>query len=149
MIHDADKAADDQAEREKAVGIEPAGQRRGQAVATVTENVTHPADASSAPGPYIVDGEPMPINREGVSTNRPDVPIANSLVAGAGAPTGPPEYDPSNPAHTSENQFVNDRDRAAGNVVEIQADNDGNVTVQAEPADTPARSAPRGKAAAE
>lgn len=63
---------------------------KGQAVQSVTETVPHEADASSAPGPY----EGLELNRPPVSTNRPDVPIAHSLVAGAGAPTGEPEYKP-------------------------------------------------------
>lgn len=60
------------------------------AVQSVTTVVPHPADASSAPGPY----EDLDVNRPPVSTNRPDVPIAHSLVAGAGAPTGEPDYQP-------------------------------------------------------
>ena len=48
-------------------------------VVSVTDTVPHPADASSAPGPYD-----MPIERPPVSTTKPDVPIAQSLVAGAG-----------------------------------------------------------------
>lgn len=72
----------------------------GQAVTSVTEVVPHPADASSAPGPY--DG--LELNRPPVSTNRPDVDIAHSLVAGAGAPTGPPEYLPEAPPEAEESQ---------------------------------------------
>lgn len=60
------------------------------AVQSVTTVVPHAADASSAPGPY----ENLDLNRPPVSTNRPDVPIAHSLVAGAGAPTGEPDYKP-------------------------------------------------------
>lgn len=65
----------------------------GQAVTSVTTEVPHPADADSAPGPY----EGLEVNRPPVSTNRPDVPIAHSLVAGAGAPSPDLEYDPSRP----------------------------------------------------
>ncbi len=60
------------------------------AVQSVTTDVPHPADASSSPGPY----DSLDVNRPPVSTNRPDVPIAHSLVAGAGAPTGEPDYHP-------------------------------------------------------
>lgn len=60
------------------------------AVQSVTTTVPHEADASSAPGPY----NDLDVNRPPVSTNRPDVPIAHSLVAGAGAPTGTPDYQP-------------------------------------------------------
>ena len=60
------------------------------AVQSVTTVVPHEADASSAPGPY----NDLDVNRPPVSTNRPDVPIAHSLVAGAGAPTGEPDYHP-------------------------------------------------------
>ncbi len=56
---------------------------KGQAVQSVTTEVPHPADADSAPGPY----EGLELNRPPVSTNQPDVPIAHSLVAGAGAPS--------------------------------------------------------------
>jgi hypothetical protein len=59
-------------------------------VQSVTTTVPHEADASSAPGPY----NDLDVNRPPVSTNRPDVPIAHSLIAGAGAPTGEPEYRP-------------------------------------------------------
>lgn len=57
------------------------------AVQSVTTEVPHEADASSAPGPY----QDLPLNRPPVSTNDPRTPIAHSLVAGAGAPqnTGP------------------------------------------------------------
>jgi len=63
----------------------------GNAVTSVTENVPHPADASSAPGPYDED---MPINRPGVSTNQAPGEIAQTLVAGAGAPSVPPDAEP-------------------------------------------------------
>jgi hypothetical protein len=71
-------------------GIEKADSEKGQAVQSVTEVVPHEADASSSPGPY----KDLDVNRPPVSTNRPDVPIAHSLVAGAGAPTGEPDYHP-------------------------------------------------------
>jgi hypothetical protein len=64
------------------------------AVQSVTTVVPSEADASSAPGPYMEGGKPLDVNRPPVSTNRPDVPIAHSLVAGAGAPTGEPDYHP-------------------------------------------------------
>jgi hypothetical protein len=52
----------------------------GQAVDSVTTVTPSPADESSSPGPYAgLDPERPP-----VSTTRPDVPIAQSLVAGAG-----------------------------------------------------------------
>ena len=68
--------------------IKKADAEAGQAVESVTEEVPHEADASSAAGPY----EGLEVNRPPVSTNRPDVPIAASLVAGAGAPTPEPDY---------------------------------------------------------
>ena len=70
--------------------IKKADAEAGQAVESVTEEVPHEADASSAAGPY----EALEVNRPPVSTNRPDVPIAASLVAGAGAPTPEPDYHP-------------------------------------------------------
>lgn len=72
----------------------PDPDEHGTAVQSVTTNVSHPADADSSPGPYVVDGEPMPIERPGVSTARPDGDVAHSLVAGAGAPTGEADYIP-------------------------------------------------------
>jgi hypothetical protein len=56
-------------------------------VQSVTTEVPHEADASSAPGPYA----DLPINRPPVSTNQANVPIAHSLVAGAGAPSEEPD----------------------------------------------------------
>ena len=57
------------------------------AVESTTEATPHPADESSAPGPY----EGLDVNRPPVSTNQATTPIAQSLVGGAGAPT--PESD--------------------------------------------------------
>jgi hypothetical protein len=71
-------------------GIKKADMEEGQAVQSVTEETPHRADESSAPGPY----NDLDVNRPPVSTNRPDVPIAHSLVGGAGAPTGEPDYHP-------------------------------------------------------
>ena len=51
------------------------------ALQSVTETVPHEADSTSAPNML-----PDDVNRPPVSTNKPDVPIAHSLVAGAGAP---------------------------------------------------------------
>lgn len=57
------------------------------AVMSVTTDVPHEADASSAP----TSTQDLPVNRGAVSTNDPRHPIAHSLIAGAGAPqnTGP------------------------------------------------------------
>lgn len=62
----------------------------GQAVESTTSETPHPADESSAPGPY--DG--LELHRPPVSSNRPDSILAHSLVDGAGAPTPDPEYRP-------------------------------------------------------
>lgn len=73
----------------------PDPDEHGTAVTSVTTNDSHPADADSSPGPY----NDLPINRPGVSTNRPDMPIAQSLVTGAGAPSpseDAPEDVPAN-----------------------------------------------------
>lgn len=70
-----------------------------------TEATPHPADESSAPGPY----EGLEVNRPPVSTNRPDVPIAESLVAGAGAPTGEPEVHPE--TYVAPNAYVTAADK--------------------------------------
>jgi hypothetical protein len=75
------------------------------AVESVTEETPHPADESSAAGPY--DG--LEVNRPPVSTNRPDVPIAHSLVEGAGAPTGEPDIHPE--TYVADNAYVSDADK--------------------------------------
>lgn len=76
------------------------------AVTSVTTEVPHPADASSAPGPY----EDLDVNRPPVSTNDPETPIAHSLVAGAGAPTPEPEIHPE--THVAANAYVTSADKA-------------------------------------
>ena len=85
--------------------IEATNPAEGEAVATTTEATPHPADESSQPGPY--DG--LELNRPPVSTNRPDVPIAESLVAGAGAPTGEPEVHPE--TYVADNAYVTAADK--------------------------------------
>lgn len=75
------------------------------AVESVTEEVPHEADASSAPGPY----EGLEVDRPPVSTNDPEQPIADSLVAGAGAPTGEPEIHPE--THVASNAYVSSADK--------------------------------------
>lgn len=70
------------------------------AVISTTEETPHEADKSSQPGPY----EDLDVNRPPVSTNDPETPIAQSLVAGAGAPTGEPEIHPE--THVAENAYV-------------------------------------------
>jgi len=85
--------------------IEEANPNEGEAVLTKTEEVPHEADASSEPGPY----EGLEVNRPPVSTNRPDVPIAQSLVAGAGAPTGEPEVHPE--TYVADNAYVSAADK--------------------------------------
>jgi hypothetical protein len=75
------------------------------AVESVTTDVPHEADASSQPGPY----DDLPVNRPPVSTNDPEVPIAQSLVAGAGAPTPEPELHPE--THVAKNAYVSAADK--------------------------------------
>ena len=75
------------------------------AVESITEEVPHEADASSEPGPY----EGLEVNRPPVSTNRPDVPIAQSLVEGAGAPTGEPDVHPE--TYIADNAYVSAADK--------------------------------------
>jgi hypothetical protein len=74
-------------------------------VESTTETVPHEADATSAPGPY----DDLPINRPPVSTNRPDVPIAQSLVAGAGAPQ--PTEGPNPEDYIAPNAYVTAADK--------------------------------------
>jgi len=85
--------------------IEEANPNEGEAVLTKTEEVPHEADASSQPGPY----DDLPVNRPPVSTNDPEQPIAQSLVAGAGAPTGEPEIHPE--THVASNAYVSAADK--------------------------------------
>jgi len=75
------------------------------AVQSVTTETPHPADESSAPGPY----EGLEVNRPPVSTNDPEQPIAHSLVAGAGAPTGEPDIHPE--THIADNAYVTAADK--------------------------------------
>jgi hypothetical protein len=86
------------------------------AVESVTTEVPHEADADSAPGPY----KDLDVNRPPVSTNDPQVPIAHSLIAGAGAPTGEPEIHPE--THVADNAYVSDADHKAGLVQESPLD---------------------------
>jgi hypothetical protein len=90
-------------------GIRDADPEKGEGyvapVETVTEKTPHAADESSAPGPY----EGLDLNRPPVSTNDPMQPIAQSLVAGAGAPTGEPAIHPE--THVADNAYVTDADK--------------------------------------
>lgn len=88
------------------------------AVESVTTDVPHEADASSAPGPY----DDLPINRPPVSTNDPETPIAQSLVAGAGAPTGEPELHPE--THVAKNAYVSSADKENVEKVKVDAAKD-------------------------
>lgn len=83
------------------------------AVESTTEATPHAADESSAPGPY----EGLEVDRPPVSTNDPMQPIAQSLVAGAGAPTGPPQIDPS--TYVAPNAYVTAADKE--NVEKVDA----------------------------
>jgi hypothetical protein len=92
---------------------------------TVTEEVPSEADATSAPGPYVDEkGDALDVNRPPVSTNDPEQPIAQSLVAGAGEPSGEPEIHPE--THVAANAYV------------TEADKDRIVPVDAPPTEKPA-----------
>jgi len=82
------------------------------AVVSTTEATPHAADESSQPGPY----EGLDVNRPPVSTNRPDVPIAQSLVAGAGAPQ--PTEGPNPEEYIAPNAYVTSADK--DNVEKVQ-----------------------------
>lgn len=62
------------------------------AVVSTTDSTPSAADETPAPGPYTGEGKPK-INDPPVRTNRPDVPIAQSLASGAGEHTPPDEGD--------------------------------------------------------
>jgi hypothetical protein len=83
------------------------------AVVTTTEATPHPADETSAPGPY----DDLDVNRPPVSTNRPDVPIAQSLVAGAGAPQ--PTEGPNPEDYIAPNAYVTSADKDNLEKVEV------------------------------
>lgn len=76
------------------------------AVVSTTEATPHAADETSAPGPY----EGLDVNRPPVSTNKPDVPIAQSLVAGAGAPQPSEGVNPED--YVAKNAYVTSADKA-------------------------------------
>lgn len=86
---------------------------QGVAVVSTTEATPHPADETSAPGPY--DG--LEVDRPPVSTNDPQTPIAQSLVAGAGAPTPEPEIHPE--TYVAPNAYVTSADK--DNVEKVDA----------------------------
>lgn len=75
------------------------------AVVSTTEATPHAADETSAPGPY----EGLDVNRPPVSTNKPDVPIAQSLVAGAGAPQPSEGVNPED--YVAKNAYVTAADK--------------------------------------
>ncbi len=85
------------------------------AVVSTTEATPSVADESSAPGPYQGTDKPK-INDPPVRTNRPDVPIAQSLVGGAGehdppdesevGPDGRPIYDEAKAANEGDGEKV-------------------------------------------
>jgi hypothetical protein len=92
--------ADDKIHKMSPAAVEVEGMEiAAHAVESVATEAPHPADASSAPGPY----NDLDVNRPPVSTNRPNVPIAHSLVAGAGAPTPEPDYRPEDPPNPKDN----------------------------------------------
>lgn len=73
-------------------GIEENEQVASSAVVSTTTNTVSDADKSSAPGPYHPDHGGPKLNDPPLRTNRPDVPIAHALSAGAGEHT-PPSSD--------------------------------------------------------
>jgi len=79
---------------EKAKGIDegPAGGPSG--VQSTTEVTPSEADESPAPGPYKGEGAPK-LDDPPVRTTDPNVPIAQTLAAGAGehTPPDPDKYD--------------------------------------------------------
>lgn len=62
----------------------PDAETEGTASSSVTTSVPSEADSTSAPNAL-----PDDVNRPPVSTNEPQTPIAQTLVAGAGAPDPP------------------------------------------------------------
>lgn len=88
-------------------------------VVSTTEATPSVADESSAPGPYSGADKPK-VNDPPVRTNRPDVPIAQSLVAGAGAhdppdenevgPDGRPVYDEAKAANAGDGEAIKAKD---------------------------------------
>ena len=81
--------------------IDEADMSEGQNVQSVTEEVPHPADGDSAPGPY----EGLSPDRPPVSTTDPQVPIAQSLVAGAGAPAEEGQVTPHEDSQAAQEAY--------------------------------------------
>lgn len=75
------------------------------AAETITHETPHPADESSAPGPY----DDLSAERPPVSTTQSDVDVAQSLASGAGAHTPPADADEQaalNPPAGTESKVV-------------------------------------------
>lgn len=79
---------------ENADGIEAGAEGAVAPVQSTTEETPSAADESSAPGPYQGDDAPKPEDPP-VRAAKPDTPIAQVLVEGAGAhtPPDPDEFD--------------------------------------------------------
>lgn len=111
----ADKKQKQQSNR----GIDEHDLASSSAVASTTEATPSVADESSAPGPYSGADKPQ-VNEPPVRTNRPDTPIAQSLVAGAGqhdppsedevGPDGRPVYDEKAASEAGEGERVKAED---------------------------------------
>ncbi len=81
---------------EKAKGIDPGAELGAAPVQSTTKEMPSKADESSAPGPYRGAGAPESEDPP-VRAAKPDTPIAQVLVAGAGehTPPDPKEFAPS------------------------------------------------------
>lgn len=75
---------------ENAPGIEPGNVTASASVQSTTEETPSEADETSAPNVVNTENEQPPVR-----TSTPDTPIAQTLVAGAGAhtPPDPDEFD--------------------------------------------------------
>ena len=62
-------------------------------IVSTTETTPSKADETSEPGPYNPGQGGPKLNQPPVRTNRPDVPIAQALAAGAGEHTPPDESE--------------------------------------------------------
>jgi len=80
----------------KAKGIDPGAELGAAPVQSTTKEMPSKADESSAPGPYRGDGAPK-LEDPPVRAAKPDTPVAQVLVAGAGehTPPDPKEFAPS------------------------------------------------------
>lgn len=99
------------AEKKKGDGIEEAPDQGVPVVQSITHEVHNPEDETSMPNVLGTDPEDPPLH-----TARPDVPIAQTLAAGAGehTPPDPKEFDAEGRPRSVTGVSLADEQKAAG-----------------------------------